>query len=160
MPRLFTFVAALVLAPSLLAPTFCLGQTQPPPAQSQPAFSSPELDALASRVGGIIIRTGKTKVMVLDFEGPEKPLVQGKLLADAFSAALAKSSNNLQVLDRGQLRLQDKDRQSSEREVPPGDAEIVRAKNARQLGKAFGADFVVLGSVGSMGDAVSVTVTP
>jgi len=94
----------------------------------------------------------KKAVLVLDMSTPEYPwLPFGASLADQVSAALAKTSHDLQVVDRVQLKAA-----LDAQHFSPKDE--FQFKNAIALGKSLGASTLVLGSFGAAENGIGVTV--
>src|SRR5271169_1247011 len=64
----------------------------------------PALDPLAAPMAGAIVKAKRKSVIVLDFLGPDEKLTAlGQTLAERFSTALSKSSDQFSVAARGQI---------------------------------------------------------
>lgn len=64
----------------------------------------PTMDPLANRMAEAIVKSKRKSVIVLDFSGPdEKYTALGQVLAENFSTALSKSSDQFSVAARGQI---------------------------------------------------------
>jgi TonB family protein len=77
----------------------------PPPAQTLPAFSSPEIDALAEKLAPEIAKRHFGRVVVFGASGPgDEPTQFGKAVGDVVSESLARRAQGFAVTNRDSLR--------------------------------------------------------
>src|ERR1700722_8567630 len=81
----------------LVAAVFILSVSAPTPAQET------QIDGLADATAASLSHAKVSTVMVFDFVGPDQMDVLGQKLAADFRAALARSSDRIQVEDRAKL---------------------------------------------------------
>jgi hypothetical protein len=135
-------ITMLVLAPHLIA----YAQT--------PGSALKGMDALAGQLGDKLKDFDRKGVLVLDMSTPEYPwLPFGASLADQFSAALAKTSDELLVIDRLRLKMA----LASQHFSPKDEFDM---KSAIALGRSLGANTLILGSFGAAENGIGVTVFP
>lgn len=122
---------------------------RPAPAPTQE--NRPAGEALAAQLASQIAKSGKKRVVVIDFEGPErKSLPLGGWLADYFSAALGRMGEHLGVIDRARLRAALEEHHLSAKDA-------FESGTALMLGKSVGAEIVVKGSFGAFENGIGVT---
>jgi hypothetical protein len=119
-----------------------------------PANASSGMEAIARQLAGKLNDFDRKGVLVLDMSTPEYPwLPFGASLADQFSTALAKTSYELEVVDR--LRL--KTALDAQHLSPKDEFDV---KNAIALAKSLGANTLILGSFGAAENGMGVSVFP
>ncbi len=105
------------------------------------AAQQAEVDALATRIAQRIAKSGKTKVIVLDFVGPGPEITElGRWLAEAFSAALPSAGRHLTVLDRASLQAVAGRKSLAKKDTPDPMSSV-------WVGQLAGAELVVTGRI-------------
>lgn len=114
-----------------------------------------ELDAgltkLADELSGKISKAGIKKVSVLDFtdlQGNTNEL--GRYMAEQLSVSLANAARDFSVMNRGNLA-------SILVEHKLTSTGLVNPENARKLGQFAGVDALIMGTIATLGDTLSVT---
>ncbi|HEV3253412.1 MAG TPA: TonB family protein [Candidatus Acidoferrales bacterium] len=112
------------------------------------------MEALAGQLADKLKDFDGKGVLVLDMSTPQCPwLPFGALLADQFSAALAKTGHEVEVVDRLKLKAA-----LDAQHLSPKDE--FDAKSAIALAKSLGANTLILGTFGATENAIGVSVVP
>lgn len=111
-----------------------------------------EVQGLASRIAAETAQTGKKRVAVADFPGPEESFTElGRLLAIEFTASLGWAGANLEV-----TRVLNLPAVLREQGMSPKNQ--VHPRVAQRLGQLAGADVVVLGTIEPQGEWMGLSV--
>lgn len=124
----------------LVLPSVCQGQS-----------TANNCDDLAQKLLGSLAGVATKGIVVMDLKDPEDRLRPfGSWFADQLSASLAKQAKLVEVIERDRLRPALQERSLSLRdEFDP--------KTAVTLGRAVGAQTVIIGSYGALGTDIGVT---
>ncbi len=112
----------------------------------------PDMQGLADHLAPALTKSKRESVIVLDFSGPDEKLTElGRLLADNFSTALAKSSDKFSVTDRGEIT-----GSLAKRGLPP--SSFGHVDIALWLTGELKIESAVLGKITLAGDSLSIEV--